>query len=571
MVHPRLLCAALTAFVLLSSIHTHAQQSNSTATKNESADAALREKAFDLLDSLAGQLSTLQSAENRARIGSNLAESLWEHDEKRARALLVLVEDDIKAKLEAAESNDPKYAHTLMVFLKLRMDTVERIAKHDAEAALAFLKATEINSEKKLPFGVAENQRMLELRLASQMVADQPEVALQLARKSLSQNLSSQLLLVLRRLNRKHKDEARLLHREMVRKLEDANLVQDEEAREFAEDLVRTFVPPAAEESTYRQLIAMFITRALEHGCGKKLSEEDQGAWFCQWVGAAVPQMENFDQARSARLKQWIPVAEAEAFPIAVFNELNDATDFGTVDELLALATKYPDLAEEVQSRALGKAMASGDMERARKIAADYKGDRETRRFMLERLDGQTTPETDVFREYTQAGRNETGSLFEQSRLLLRLANRLHSKDRNAALKLLKQVSDLVETMPPGKEETEAKLGLAMMYCLDKNDQGLTIMEALVPKLNTLVDAAAKLDGYDTAYLCDGEWNMSGEGSVGNLLTQLARTAGYFAWCDFDRSVSLAGQFERAEIRIMAQLKLAQAILAGRPTGLPAL
>jgi hypothetical protein len=33
--------------------------------------------------------------------------------------------------------------------------------------------------------------------------------------------------------------------------------------------------------------------------------------------------------------------------------------------------------------------------------------------------------------------------------------------------------------------------------------------------------------------------------------------------CDFDRAVSLAAQFDRQELRMMAQLKLAQGILAG--------
>jgi hypothetical protein len=104
-----------------------------------------------------------------------------------------------------------------------------------------------------------------------------------------------------------------------------------------------------------------------------------------------------------------------------------------------------------------------------------------------------------------------------------------------------------------------------MMYCLEKNDRGLSIMESLLPKLNELVDVAAKLDGYDTRYLRDGEWNMSANGAVGELLTILAQNAGYFAWCDFDRAVSLAARFDRPEIRLMAQVKLAQGILAGPP------
>jgi hypothetical protein len=58
---------------------------------------------------------------------------------------------------------------------------------------------------------------------------------------------------------------------------------------------------------------------------------------------------------------------------------------------------------------------------------------------------------------------------------------------------------------------------------------------------------------------------MSSEGNVGKLLTGMAQNAGYFAWCDFDRAVSAAAQFERPELRLMAQLKLAQSILAGPP------
>jgi hypothetical protein len=88
-------------------------------------------------------------------------------------------------------------------------------------------------------------------------------------------------------------------------------------------------------------------------------------------------------------------------------------------------------------------------------------------------------------------------------------------------------------------------------------------MESLLPRINALVAAAVQLDGYENHYLREDEWNMSAEGGVGRILTGLSENAGYFAWCDFDRAVSAAGQFERPELRLMAQMKLAQAIIAG--------
>jgi hypothetical protein len=121
--------------------------------------------------------------------------------------------------------------------------------------------------------------------------------------------------------------------------------------------------------------------------------------------------------------------------------------------------------------------------------------------------------------------------------------------------------------LSPGKEQTQYQLMLAMGYCFAQDDRGFTIMESVLPNLNELIAAGAKLDGYDTRYLRDGEWNMTGEGTVGNMLMRLSEGAGFFAWCDFDRAVTLTTQFERGEIRMMAQLKLAQGILAGRPQG----
>jgi hypothetical protein len=55
------------------------------------ADEGLRQKAYKLLELLAEQIGTLQSGENRARMGSNIARSLWAHNEGRASAMFVTI------------------------------------------------------------------------------------------------------------------------------------------------------------------------------------------------------------------------------------------------------------------------------------------------------------------------------------------------------------------------------------------------------------------------------------------------------------------------------------------------
>lgn len=101
--------------VALCPVYVPAQQNSSTAQVKDAAEAELREKAYQLLETLAGQLNTMQSPENRARIGSNIAGSLWPHNETRARELFAMVQQDINAGLQITETDDPEDVHTLMV------------------------------------------------------------------------------------------------------------------------------------------------------------------------------------------------------------------------------------------------------------------------------------------------------------------------------------------------------------------------------------------------------------------------------------------------------------------------
>jgi hypothetical protein len=564
MIHLKLSRLLLVSILLCGGV-AHAQQNELTSPNEAAADAAVQKKAVELLESLASQIGTLQSAENRARVGANIAASLWTHDEKRARDLLVSVEADINAGLQKADEDQQTAVQTRMVFLKLRMDTIERIAKHDADLALAFLKATEPAPSNLKSHQIDELERNLEIRLASQIAAENPEMALKLGRKSLSRGFSHDLLSLLRKLQRKDRETALTLYKEIVSKLTSVGLGRYSPAFYLAQSLARSFKPPVVDDATFRELIKLFITTAFEHRCDKAGQDSDN-KYFCANLGFLLPEMEKIDPSRAAELKQWARAASESAYD-AAYEQARETVQNGTVDELLAVAQKHPQMAEWIYWQAISKAEALGDVDRARKIATDHITDSQSRQRVLDRLD-----RAQAWRSMTaeklaeaQAFLNTIPHVRQRIEYLVHLANQVGTKDRKAALKLLDQAGEMVDTMKPGKEQTQGEIVLAMMYCLEKSDRGLDRMQALVPKLNELVAAAAKLDGYDIHNLRDGEWNMSNHGTIGTLLTMLSQNASYFAWCDFDRAVSMTGQFERSEIRLMAQLKLAQAILAGRP------
>jgi len=555
----------LILLVLLSPQRTLAQQSSLSSQKTQAENAALREKAFNLLESAAGQLGSLQSPENRARLGANIADSLWDHDEKRARALLALVQDDIRQGMANRDLEDPKDQLSLKVFLKLRIDTVERIAKHDGELALAFLKSTEFISDKPLPPSYTESARGLELRLAKQIAASNPELTVKLLRKALAEGFSEELLPLLRQLNRTHKEQALTLYKEIVQKLHDVDL-QDWRTREFTQNLILTFRPPTPDHPTFRELIGIVVTAALGNGCGSNANLEGEKAEFCLWAVSVIPQLEKLDP-RAAQLRRWTPEPEyANVAPEAV-HEFFGMVEDGTIDDLLAFAARHPDVADDIYWHAVMKACAAGDFEQARTIATQRMVNAERKEAALSQINHRqrwlTADEKQLAELQTILANMPNPA--DRVRALVASAMRFGSTDRNISLKLLKQASDITDSMRPGRPQTEAQLSLAMLYCLEKNDRGFAIMESLMPKLNELVDAAMKLDDYETGYVRDGEWNMSANGTTGVLLTQLAENAGYFAWCDFDRAMNLAAQFDRTEIRLMAQVKLAQAILDGPP------
>ena len=552
---------SVTAMVLLISFSAQSQQSLRGVEEQEA--AAVRKKAIALLESVATQVDGLRSGENRARIGSNLGALLWTHDEKRARIIFAAVEQDIKAGFHDDDTDLETRNHTLLVFWHLRRVTLERIAKHDPEFALEFLRTTQPPSHIQLPYQLQDSEKSLELRLASQIVAKNPGLALKLGRQSLAKGFAPELSTSLSQMRWKDKEATLSLSEAIVSKLKSANLAQDHGAIDIALYIAHSFRPPEVDEQVYRELMGLLLASALANGCREE--DPDSAPYLCYRIGSVFSRIEAYHGPRAAPLRRWSrdePREPVRELP----TQVRETIENGTIDETLALAVKYPDLQQQLFWRAMMKAQASGDITRARKIASEIP-DEEQRRYMLAQIDrDQDARSADAAK--LSAIQQELSSLpnnDERIQFLFEKAFYIGGNDRKAALGLLGQAGQLLDAAKPGQAQIEGQIVLAMMYCSLKSDRGFSVMESLIPKFNELVAASATLDGYGHDYLRDGEWNMSGEGEVGRLLNAVAENAGFFAAQDFDRSVDLAGQMERPELRLMAKLKIAQGVLASQP------
>ena len=544
----------------------HSQQ---TDPPKSEADAALREKAFATLESLANQIGSLQSAENRARIGVNIAESLWRHDEKRARDLFQVVTADINLGLQTRR--EPTDNETIQVFLKLREDTVRRIAKHDAELAFEFLRETfpAVKEQFSLPDGqlrppIAARERNLEVEVARALSHSNSESALKLARKTLAEGFDEGLIMLLLRLGDKQKEEARQLYREIVSKIAETDFKRDQDAIHFSSLLGQSFLPPAADDLTYKNLIEILLKVALANGC----ASEGGYYYLCYRLAPLIPQMEQLFPNRAANLRRFLEYfggggGRMHSGAYFQFRELQESG--GTVEEILALAAKYPEMENEILWQTVQTAEWNGDYERAKKIADNFQGNPELRKHLKQRVVTYSLNAAQIESQFTKLQERLGGMRLDaQVNSLLELAYEAAQHDPKISRKLLVPIKPLIESLQPGPIQARSQVIMAIIYCLAQSEEGFVMMEAMLPKLNELIGGAAKLDGFDTRYLRDGEWNMSANGEVGKLLTFIANNAGFFAWYDFERALNLAAQFERTEIRMMAQLRVAQGILAGR-------
>ena len=140
----RLALVALSLLLLVLPGAASAQNFPAESPSPEKLDPAKEKKAFDLLQSISEQVSTLHSPSNRVRAECLIADLLWVRDEKRSRALFKSASDDVAAVVADIDFSDPEVYQQLQWLNQLRQAMVNHMAQHDPDAAMAFLRATRL-------------------------------------------------------------------------------------------------------------------------------------------------------------------------------------------------------------------------------------------------------------------------------------------------------------------------------------------------------------------------------------------------------------------------------------------
>jgi hypothetical protein len=532
-------------------------------------DPEVERKALDLVATLSEQVLNLRAPANRIRAESEVADLLWVRDEKQARTLFNAAISQLTNQISDLDYGDAEVYNEMQRIFQLRQELLMHIASHDADLAISALQQTRLQGDSRTRYSgiwTANNEANLETALANVITAKNPEAALKLARASLSRGVSGNIISFLPNLYQKDPKSAQTLYQEIVARIKDDNVTRNAELAGNAWNLLVSFQPPRADEDTYRDLMTSMLSYILANNRQTQQGLNAAQSTYYQ-IEQIMPLVEKYAPARSVELREWSRSVEKTLDPSAqMYQEMHRISEKGTVDDMLALASKYPpDFQNLLYQNAAWKAINTGDIARAKDIAEKI-ADPVQRRQVIDQIDNQAARTAEGGNTVLEARRlaNKANLINKKVEILVRTATGIAGTDKKSALDLLNEAKTALASAPPSGAELNAQFQLIQAYIRMDPDQAFGLLQPLVGRLNDLVAAAVVLDGVDYRYLKDGEWVMQSGNNLGNMIISFDHLLAGLGRVDFDRTRSLADQIGRPEMRVLMEIDLVQTTLGGK-------
>jgi hypothetical protein len=593
----------LLLFALL--LHTHAPwaSAQTPAEKEAAAEAErvrveLERKALGLVEEALAEAQSLKLSENRVRAQTTAARMLWPRDAKAARAAFTAAADGIAELNAAVDPEDSQFYNAAQVVAQLRVELVNTASPFDANLALDFLRATRPTYAEALTaagYGTSAQEQSLEVGIAANIAAQEPQRALEIAEESLSKGVTVSLLGVVQQLRAKEPASASKLAADIVRRLRPEDLWSQNEAGSVAQQLLAMTRPSenlpanAVANSTGPRLVS--IGRVVRDPGAAALLDEQTRRELVEKVLTAVaagaptqgggynlfytfqallPELEKSAPARAAALRRKADEMERSFNPyLRQMRPYQEVMQTGTVEALLEAARKAPaQVRDQLYTHAAWKVYnEGGDAERARQMLENVASPQQraqARREMEQRAHWRAVQEGDYKEARQSVSRLKTPE--DRVQALLQIAGRAAAAgDAETARQVLDEARGLIESQTRGQQQFGYRLQVANAYAQFDADASFEMVESAVGRLDSLIDAAEVLDGFGQDAFKEGELKPQGGYIWNEMINQCAQTLALLARADFERAAATAKKFRRPEARTSAQLILAQTVFAGLP------
>jgi len=186
----------------------------------------LETKALALIDEMVAEAASLRLAENRVYILTNASDLLWERDEERARALAREAMNQVVAHMRETKEKsaqedgqyfDSRYPRRFNPSF-LRHTVLNLLARRDAKLALELLQQTRSlqPADNARNPGEEQQEKMMELNLATQVAGSDPQAALRIAEEYLDGKMDYQVINLWGALERKDPKAASTLTERII-------------------------------------------------------------------------------------------------------------------------------------------------------------------------------------------------------------------------------------------------------------------------------------------------------------------------------------------------------------------
>ena len=583
---------------LIFSTQTFAQVASKTDGKKSDVAPELQEKAVELLKNLAREAEQFSLPFNRIDARIEIAELLWEPDEKQARVVFQNAVSELEAMIsqippvnaEDEEENVERY-QVLNDARNLRNELLAALGSRDPKFALESLQTLSRRDE----FGKSffEDDQTLELNLAAKIAERDPKQAYEMAKKNLETGINSNLFTTLKSLYEKDAELGAKLAQDIFGKIKSKNTTDSSpnnagsmsnsamSNRMVLTDQVTAYTINTWDVQAFLDTIKTLNRQAAKNKRSNVLNENEvreivdilaqkylrQQYLSAYEVAKAMPEITRYFPARAQAIQRKIGQEQsamlgnligAESFQ----NEIADKS----ADQITEFIESKP-IAERdnLYYKAAETAFAGGRFEEAKKYHDRIKTKREYD--YLDKSIENAMPLALAEKGDMRAVRQmlaKVKTAEERIEILTVLAaNVAKNGDKKTATALAAEARSLFSGKMKNRRNLTSILQIARAYAVIDAAQAFAFLENNMSFFNDVISAGILLDEFNEYGAVVSEevrLDTVRSESYRNLSKGVALMKSLSA-ADFDRTISLADRFSRAEARFFARFRIAEALL----------
>jgi hypothetical protein len=562
----------------------------------------LQKKTLSLLDEVISSAWSLKLAENRSYVLANAADLLWPYDEKRARNLFWEAFNNLNlpvyqsANSSAKDTNSPartngstkeqvQEVNRYYATFQTRQQFLRKVARHDPQLALDMLRSTRPGPAPQVAGrGTYDPDTDLEQDIISAAAASDPKRALQLAHEILAKGLTFQILNLLHQVNQKDQDAGTALAGDIIAKLKTDDFNSSSFAPFVVTDLLESsrtrgavlrlsssldsvpFTRVKLDDTQKQDLVDMLTTAALDAHAGPNV---------LQAILSVMPDVEQYAPDRVAKLKARLTESNS-TLPQSLrdWNTFTAKFETATPEEMIKAANKVTDdQRSALFNLAASKAVARGEADRYRELINSQIENETERKNALDMLDNER-----MYYDLREGNTDDLEKLLplirakeQRAVAMAQLAMMLQKKgEHDEALKLLADARALVKVDLVNEAQSNALLAVMLGYTHVDPQKAFAMIEPIVDRTNDEISSLLLVDKIvKSGFVKNGEIIMNHpQVPVDYSMARFSAGVVALGKADFDRTKTLADRFQRSELKVVARLLLAQALLRHLETNL---